>query len=44
VLEHKLLQLEKVHTDENWSDIMTKVLPTKKFENCCKGASVMFAN
>ena len=42
VLEDKLLQLEKVYTDENWSDMMTKVLPTKKFENCCKGAGVMF--
>ena len=44
ILEDKLLQIEKVHTDENWSDMMTKVLPTKKFENCCKGAGVMFPN
>ena len=44
VLEDKLLQLEKVHTDENWSDMMTKVLATKKFENCCKGAGVIFPN
>jgi len=38
VLEDKLLQLEKVHTDEKWSDMMTKVLSTKKFENCRKCA------
>jgi len=44
VLKDKLLQLEKIHTDENWSDMMTKVLPTKKFENCCKGSDVLFPN
>jgi len=44
VMEDKLLQLEKVHTDENWSDMMTKVIPTQKFENCCKGAGVVFPN
>ena len=44
VLEDKLLQLEEVHTDENWSDMMTKVLLTKKFENYCKGAGVMVPN
>lgn len=44
VLDEKLLQLEKVHTDENWSDIMTKVVPTKKFESCCKGAGVVPPN
>ena len=44
VLEDKLPELEKIHTDENWSDMMTKVLPAKKFENCCKGTSVLFPN
>ena len=40
VLEEKLLHLDKVHTDENWSDMMTKVLPIKKFEDCCEGTGV----
>ena len=44
VLEDKLLQFEKVHTDENWSDMMTKVLSIKKCENYCKGADMMFPN
>lgn len=41
VLEEKILQLDKVHTDENWSDIMTKVIPTKKFEDCCQGTGIV---
>ena len=44
VLKDKVLQLEKVHTNENLSDMMTNVLATKKFENCCKGAGVIFPN
>ena len=40
VLEEKLIHLNKVHTDENWSDFMTKVLPIKKFEDCCKGTGM----
>ena len=34
VLEKKLLQLEKIHTDENGSDMLTKTLPREKFEFC----------
>jgi len=41
MLEEKLLQLEKVHTNENWSYMMTKVIPTKKFADCCHGDSVV---
>ncbi|KAL4309465.1 hypothetical protein GQ457_01G014250 [Hibiscus cannabinus] len=41
VLEEKQLELEKVHTDYNWSDMMTKVIPTKKFEDCCQGLSLL---
>ena len=44
VLEGKLLQLEEVHTDENWSDVITKVLPTKKFEDYYKATGVVFPN
>ena len=34
VLNDKLLQLEKVHTDENTSDILTKALTNDKHEKC----------
>lgn len=40
VLEEKQIHLDKVHTDDNWSDMMTKVIPTKKFEDCCQGAGL----
>lgn len=33
-LDAKLLELEKIHTDENGSDMLTKVLPRGKFEFC----------
>ncbi|KAF3634692.1 putative phosphatidylserine synthase 2-like [Capsicum annuum] len=35
VLDSKLLELEKIHTDDNGSDTMTKALPRGKFEDCC---------
>lgn len=34
-LDSKLLELEKIHTDDNGSDMMTKALPRGKFEECC---------
>ncbi|XP_075492611.1 LOW QUALITY PROTEIN: zinc finger protein GAI-ASSOCIATED FACTOR 1-like [Primulina tabacum] len=34
VLEKKKLKLEKIHTDENGSDMMTKTLPKWKLEYC----------
>ena len=34
VLNDKLLQLEKVHTDKNTSDMLTKVLTKDKHEKC----------
>lgn len=34
VLDLKLLQLEKVHTDDNASDMMTKALPKSKHDRC----------
>ena len=40
VLQEKLIHLNKVHTDENWLDFMIKVLPIKKFENCCRGTDM----
>jgi len=34
VLENKLLQIEKIHTNENEADMMTKPLPKEKIEFC----------
>ncbi|XP_060211884.1 uncharacterized protein LOC132639459 [Lycium barbarum] len=39
VLDSKLLELEKIHTDDNGSDILTKALPRRKFEECCGASS-----
>ncbi|RDX65921.1 hypothetical protein CR513_55373, partial [Mucuna pruriens] len=35
-LDAKLLELTKVHTNENSADIMTKTVPRGKFEACCE--------
>ncbi|KAI5389585.1 hypothetical protein KIW84_075031 [Lathyrus oleraceus] len=35
VLDAKLLELAKVHTNDNGYDMMTKALPRGKFEVCC---------
>ena len=35
VLDSKFLELEKIHTNDNGSDMMTKTLPRGKFEDCC---------
>ena len=34
MLEDKLLELVKVHTDDNLADLMTKGLPLEKFAHC----------
>mgnify|MGYP000046436263 FL=1 len=31
-----MLQLEKVHTDDNVADMLTKVVPKEKLELCAK--------
>ncbi|KAI9178520.1 hypothetical protein LWI28_027487 [Acer negundo] len=36
----KLLQIEKIHTDDNGSDIMTKTLPKEKLTVCRDIASI----
>ena len=41
VLEEKQLLLEKIHTDDNGSDIMTKSLPIKKVEACRRKAGLV---
>ena len=35
VLNSRLLELEKIHTNDNGSDMMTKAFPRGKFEECC---------
>lgn len=35
-LDARLLELAKVHTDDNGADMMTKALPRCKFETCCE--------
>ena len=41
MLERKLLQLEKIHTDENGSDMLTKTLSKEKFELCREAAGMV---
>ena len=40
-LEEKLFLLEKVHTDNNGSDMMTKALPMMKLDSCRSKAGMM---
>ena len=40
VLDARLLELAKVHTDDNGADMMTKALPRGKFEACCEIAGL----
>ncbi|CAL1380337.1 unnamed protein product [Linum trigynum] len=40
VLEMKQLQLKKIHTDKNGSDMCTKTLPREKFEFCRSAAGM----
>ena len=43
-LEQKVLQLEKVHTDDNGSNMMTKALFKGKFEACRNRAGLKTVN
>lgn len=40
-LESKMFNIEKVHTDLNGADMMTKSLPTSKHGTCCEIAGMM---
>jgi hypothetical protein len=40
VVSSKLVQLEKIHTDKNGSDMMTMILPKEKLLVCCKAAGM----
>ena len=39
-IEEQMLQLEKVHTDDNAADMLTKVVPREKLELCAKLAGM----
>ena len=41
VLDSKMLELAKIHTDENGSDMMTKVLSKSKHQVCCDKAALI---
>jgi len=41
VLDEKLLQIEKIHTDDNGSDMMTETLPMQKLEICRRKAGLV---
>jgi len=41
VIESKQLKLEKIYTDDNALDMMTKALPKDKITCCRKTAGVM---
>jgi hypothetical protein len=40
MVSSKLVQLEKIHTDKNGLDMMTKILPKEKLLVCCKAAGI----
>ncbi|KAK9698616.1 hypothetical protein RND81_08G117800 [Saponaria officinalis] len=40
VLESNLLHIEKIHTDDNGSDMMTKTLPMEKLDVCRRKAGM----
>ena len=37
-----LLELEKIYTDDNGTDMMTRALLREKFETCCLMASKIY--
>ena len=41
MLEKKELVLEKIHTSENGSDMLTKSIPPLKLEACCEKAGLV---
>lgn len=40
MLENKLLRIEKIHTNDNGADMMTKALPKEKIEFCKEAAGL----
>ena len=41
MLDEKKLKLEKIHTNFNWYDMMTKTIPTKKVEDYYQGVGIV---
>jgi hypothetical protein len=41
VFEGKELMLEKIHTSENGSDMLTKLISPLKLEACCEKAGLV---
>ena len=41
VLNGGLLEIEKIHTDSNGSDMLTKALPSLKLDVCCDTAGLV---
>ena len=39
-IEDKMFELDKVHTDDNGSDMLTKVLASEKLKICCSIAGM----
>jgi hypothetical protein len=39
-IEEQMLQLKKIHTDDNAADMLTKVVPPDKLELCIKLAGM----
>ena len=39
-IEDKIFELDKVHTDDNGSDMLTKVLASEKLKICCSIAGM----
>ena len=40
VVSSRLLKIEKIHTDKNGSNMMTKILPSEKLLLCCKAGGM----
>ena len=40
-MDEKKLKLEKIHTNFNWSYMMTKTITTMKVEDCCQGVGIV---
>ena len=42
VLYSKVMELEKIHTDDNGLDMLVKTLSRERFEACCLIAGLAF--
>ncbi|KAK2972095.1 hypothetical protein RJ640_010258 [Escallonia rubra] len=42
IIENEMIKIKKIHTDDNPSDMMTKVIPKEKFELCTELAGMKY--